>query len=236
MTLKLEKAKILILGTTHMFDHEGLDSQKRQTEIEELVSKIARFKPTKIAVEMVPGDSEHTNAEYKQYKLGTHKLEMNEIYQLGFRLGSIMEHEQIYPTDWMGKADMHYDEVENWAKENQPELLKEIFDDLSVPELSEDKSIVDYYKELNDASLINGLHKYYVNLARIGDLNNNVGMNWLSWWYKRNLIMFANLARLIDSKEERILFIVGISHSSIVTKFIEESDVFEIIQPLDYLS
>ena len=76
----------------------------------------------------------------------------------------------------------------------------------------------------------------YVNIARIGGLNQYVGMDWLSWWYKRNLIMFANLTRLIDTEEERILFIVGASHTSIVTKFLEESEICEVVPPLSYLS
>lgn len=48
--------------------------------------------------------------------------------------------------------------------------------------------------------------------------------------------MFANLTRLIDSENERILFIVGVEHCSIVTKFIEESELFEVVEPLSYLS
>ncbi len=225
-----------MLGSFHMFEHEDLYSEKRQAEIEELVSTLEKFKPTKIAVEMVPEDNEYCNEKYKQYKMGTYELEMNEIFQVGFRLGLKLEHEQIYPTDWMGNADMDYGEVVSWAKENQPELLNEIYEGLVIPELTEDKSIIDYYKELNDPCFLNMLHKMYVNIARVGDLNNNVGMNWLSWWYKRNLIMFANLTRLINSEDERILFIVGGSHSVIVTNFLEESEVCEIIQPLSYLS
>ena len=219
-----------------MSEHDGLYAEKRQIEIEELVSKLAIFKPTKIAVEMVPEDSEFCNEKYKKYKLGTYKLEMNEIYQVGFRLGLRLGHEQIYPTDWMGKAEMSYDDVEKWAKENQPELLSELYKEFSIPELTESKSIVDYYKELNEPSWLNMLHKMYVNVSRIGDLNNNIGMKWLSWWYKRNLIMFANLTRLIDSEEERILFIVGGSHSTIVNKFLEESEICEVVRPLSYLS
>ena len=234
--MKQEKAKVLVLGTFHMSEHKGLDSEKRQIEIEELVSKLEKFKPTKIAVEMVPEDSEYCNEKYKQYKLGRYQLQMNEIFQVGFRLGLKLEHEQIYPTDWMGNSDMDYGEVASWAKENQPELLNEIYEGLEFPELSEGKSVIDYYKELNAPTLLNKLHKIYVNIARIGELNNYVGMNWLSWWYKRNLIMFGNLTRLIDSKEERILLIVGGSHSTIVTKFIEESEVCEVVQPLSYLS
>lgn len=219
-----------------MSELEGLDSEKRQIEIEELVSKLEKFKPTKIAVEMVLENSESCNEKYKQYKLGTYQLQMNEIFQVGFRLGLKLEHEQIYPTDWMGNSDMSYGDVESWAKENQPELLNKIYEGLESPELLEDKTVIDYYMELNAPTFLNKLHKMYVNIARIGDFNNYVGMNWLSWWYKRNLIMFANLTRLIDSEEERILFIVGCSHSTIVTKFIEESEVFEVVQPLSYLS
>lgn len=111
--MKLEKAKVLVLGTFHMSEHKGLNSERRQTEIEELVSKLVSFKPTKIAVEMVPKDSEYCNEKYKQYKLGTYKLEMNEIFQVGFCLGLKMGHEQIYPTDWMGESDIDYGEVES---------------------------------------------------------------------------------------------------------------------------
>ena len=127
-----------------MSEHEGLYSEKRQNEIEEFVSKLANFKPTKIAVEMVSEDSEFCNERYKQYKLGTYQLEMNEIYQVGFRLGLRLNHEQIYPTDWMGKAEMSYQEVEKWAKENQPELLSELYKEFSIPELTESKSVVDF--------------------------------------------------------------------------------------------
>lgn len=234
--MKQNKAKVLILGSFHMSEHEGLNSEKRQNEIEELVAKIEAFQPTKIAVEMVPEDSESYNEEYKQYKLGKHQLRMNEIYQVGFRLGVKLGHEQIYPTDWMGDAEMGYGEVESWAKENQPELLREMYEGLDYPMLSEDKSVLDYYKELNDPVLVNKVHKLHLNTARIGELNDYVGMNWLSWWYKRNLIMFANLTRLIDSEKERVLFIVGMGHSSIVTKFLEESEICEIVDPLTYLS
>ena len=219
-----------------MSEHDGLYSEKRQTEIEELVSKIENFKPTKIAVEMEAEMDEVLNEKFNQYKLGTYKLEMNEIFQVGFRLGLSLGHERIYPIDWMGKAEMDYGEVESWAKENQPELLNEIYEGIFMPELTESKSIVDYYKELNVPSFLNKLHKMYVNVARIGDFNNNIGMKWLSWWYKRNLIMFANLTRLINLEEERILFVVGCSHSTIVNKFLEESDVCEVVQPLSYLS
>jgi len=219
-----------------MSEYEDLYSKKRQTEIEELVLKIAKFEPTKIAVEMLAEKNEELNEKYKQYKSGSYNLEMNEIFQVGFRLGSKLGHDQIFPVDWRGNPDMDYGQVESWVQENQPELLSEIYGGINIPELTESKSVLDYYKELNEPSWLNKLHKMYVNMARIGDVNNYIGMKWLSWWYERNLIMFSNLTRLIESKDDRILFIVGCSHSKIVTNFLEESDVCEIVQPSSYLS
>src|SRR5699024_8491040 len=131
-----------------------------------------QFKPTKVAVEMVAGKNEDLNRRYKQYKAGTSDLDMNEIDQVGFRVASRFEHEQVYSVDWMGKSDMSYGEMEEWLKENQPALYNEIFDGLNFPELTADKHVLDYYRELNDPTFIHKLHKMYVNIARIGDFNN----------------------------------------------------------------
>ncbi|WOV85617.1 DUF5694 domain-containing protein [Sporosarcina jeotgali] len=232
-----EKAEILILGSFHMSEIEGLDTHQRQMEIEELVSKIGNFKPTKIAVEMEPKESKTCNELYKRYQSGSFSLPINEIYQVGFRLGVELKHNEIYPTDWMGTEDMSFGEVQSWAEEHQSEMLKEILAGVEdIPVWTEDKTVLGYYRELNEPAFLDLLHKVHLNIARIGEVDHYVGINWLSWWYKRNLIMFSNLSRLIESKEERILFIVGIGHSSIVTKFIEESELCEVVKPLHYLS
>ncbi|SDN12323.1 hypothetical protein SAMN05518871_103354 [Psychrobacillus sp. OK028] len=230
------KAQVLVLGTFHMNDYAELHAQKRQDEIEEVITNLVNFKPTKIAVEMVVEKNIDLKNKYKQYISGEYTLEMNEIYQVGFRIASRLGHEQLYAVDWMGEAEMDYVEVEKWLKENQPELFKEIFDGLYLPELTSNKSVLAYYRELNEPFWLNQLHKLYLNMARIGDFDNYIGMKWLSWWYKRNLIIYSNLSRIANSKEERILLIVGSSHSSIITKFLEESEAFEIVKPLDYLT
>lgn len=219
-----------------MSEYEELNSKNRQTEIEELVLKVAKFEPTKIAVEMEAEKKEDLNEKYKKYTLGSYNLEMSEIFQVGFRIGSMLGHDQIFPVDWRGNPDMDYGQVESWLKENQPELLSEIYDGINIPELTESKSVLDYYRELNEPSWLNKLHKMYVNMARIGDVDNYIGMKWLSWWYERNLIMFSSLARITESEDDRILFKVGCSHSKIVTNFLEESNVGEVVQPTCYLS
>ncbi|PEB51091.1 hypothetical protein CON65_00995 [Bacillus pseudomycoides] len=230
------KPKVLVLGSCHMSEHEELLSDRRQAEIEELVSFVQKFSPTKIAVEVITDENDRLNEQFKQYKLGTYKLVLNEIDQIGFRMAANLQHEQIYAVDWMGGSDVtDVWEVHGWAKKNQPQLFEEIFGWVPELELTDDKSVLDFYKELNDPVLLNKLHKLYVNMARIGDFGHYVGMEWLTWWYKRNLIMYSNIARLIDSPEERILFIVGSSHCSIVSKFLEEGENCVVVSPQNYL-
>lgn len=230
------KPKILVLGSEHMSENEEFLSDRRQAEIEELVSLVQKFSPTKIAVEVITDENDRLNEQFKQYKLGTYKLVLNEIDQIGFRMAANLQHEQIYAVDWMGGSDVtDVWEVHGWAKKNQPQLFEEIFGWVPELELTDDKSVLDFYKEMNDPVLLNKLHKLYVNMARIGDFGHYVGMEWLTWWYKRNLIMYSNIARLIDSPEERILFIVGSSHCSIVSKFLEEGENCVVVSPQNYL-
>lgn len=230
------KPKVLVLGSEHMSENEEFLSDRRQAEIEELVSLVQKFSPTKIAVEVITDENDRLNEQFKQYKLGTYKLVLNEIDQIGFRMAANLQHEQIYAVDWMGGSDVtDVWEVHGWAKKNQPQLFEEIFGWVPELELTDDKSVLDFYKELNDPVLLNKLHKLYVNMARIGDFGHYVGMEWLTWWYKRNLIMYSNIARLIDSPEERILFIVGSSHCSIVSKFLEEGENCVVVSPQNYL-
>ncbi|CAG9621758.1 DUF5694 domain-containing protein [Sutcliffiella rhizosphaerae] len=232
----VNKPRILVLGTFHMSSYEELNSQERQEEINELVSKLEKFHPTKIAVEMEVSKNEELNKRYRLYKYGNYHLKMNEIYQIGFRLASKLQHEQLYAVDWMGKADKEYEEIEAWLKNNQQDLYKELFEGVHFPQLVRNKSLLEFYREFNHPFFLNQLNKLYVNMARIGDFNNYIGMDWLTWWYKRNLIIFSNLTRHIESKNENILFIVGCSHSSIVTKFLEESELCEIVDPVKFLS
>ena len=230
------KPKVLVLGSEHMSENEEFLSDRRQAEIEELVSLVQKFSPTKIAVEVITDENDRLNEQFKQYKLGTYKLVLNEIDQIGFRMAANLQHEQIYAVDWMGGSDVtDVWEVQGWAKKNQPQLFEEIFGWVPELELTDDKSVLDFYKEMNDPVLLNKLHKLYVNMARIGDFGHYVGMEWLTWWYKRNLIMYSNIARLIDSPEERILFIVGSSHCSIVSKFLEEGENCVVVSPQNYL-
>lgn len=147
-----------------------------------------------------------------------------------------LKHKQLYAIDWMGGNEVtDVWDVHKWVKENQPDLFEEIFSLVPEIKLADTKSVLEFYQEMNNQEVFNQLHKLYVNMARIGDFGQYVGMEWLTWWYKRNLIMYSNIVRLIETTEERILFIVGVSHCSIVARFLEEGENCEVVLAEKYL-
>lgn len=74
----------------------------------------------------------------------------------------------------------------------------------------------------------------YMHIARIGRGSDYVGIDWMRWWYQRNLILFANLAD-ISSSNDRVLLIIGAAHVHLVAQFLKESGLFEIVSVGEFL-
>lgn len=239
----MSKPKIMILGTFHMSSSsdlintkvDNLTSDKRQGEIIELVNKIKKFDPTKVAVEYEYKYEEELNADYTKYINGEMQLKMWETHQIAFRLAKSLEHKKIYPIDWMerGAAIYPISEVYEYTKKNQPQLL-DLFSDSNF-KFGENDIVSDIYRSYNDRDYIRKTHESYVNMARIGLDNEYVGMGWLIWWYQRNLIIFAHLAQLIENSNDRIFLLIGSGHIGILSNFLNESGLFEVVDAIDYL-
>jgi len=248
MNTKNQKPKLLILGTFHMgqttdlfqTEVDDLLSVKRQQEIREVVECLKKFHPTKLAVEVEKKQQGSLNEEYRQYSDGNLGLMVNEVYQLGFRIASELDHKEIYCIDWMeeGAGKRDFGDVYEWAKEHQEELFESIFGWLhkkTAQSNSSYKTILEMYREYNEKEVIKHHHILNINISRIKEAEDYVGMDWLVWWYQRNLIMFSNLTDLATSTDERILLIVGAGHVEILSNFIKESGLFELEEVETYL-
>lgn len=238
MKNSLLKPKVLLVGVFHMggssdihsTELDNLLSPTRQQEIREVVESIKRFNPTKVALEIVTEDDEAINNTYKAYIDGQYELRAREHEQLGFRIASELGHEKVYPIDWMetGVATRGCGEIYDWAKINQPELFSEIWSEQDFI-IDTNKSILDMYRVCNDLDEIKKSHHHYINMARIGHVREYVGIDWLIWWYQRNLILSSNISRLATSENERILVIIGCAHKYLLDQFLRESGVVELV-------
>lgn len=237
MKNSISKPKVLLVGTFHMrqtsdMHHTEIDnllSKTRQQEIREVVDRLKHFNPTKVAVEVVTENDEAINNKYKAYIDGNFQLEAREEQQLGFRIASELGHERIYPIDWMdvGVSTRPFGEVYEWAKTNQPKLFNEIFQ-TEIFNNDAKNSILEMYRVCNDPDEIKKSHEMYINMARIGYVREYVGIDWLIWWYQRNLTLFSNICRLAVSDNDRILVIIGSSHIYLLNQFLKESNIVEL--------
>lgn len=112
-TIETNKIPILLLSTYH-FVNQGMDTynydidnyftEKRQSEIQDLISALSKFKPTKVLIEQNPNLQSKHDSLYSMYKndnLDFEKLEggQNEMYQIGYKLSKKNNLEKVHCID-----------------------------------------------------------------------------------------------------------------------------------------
>ena len=246
------KPTLAILGTYHMGTPGNnvvnpkvadITTPERQKQIAELVEKLKKFKPTKIVLECDhPEADAKTQANYDKYLAGQYQLSKNETNQIGFRLAKDSSHKKVYCVDW---SDFWNDPAINYEKYASKDAemnayLKGIYQDLKEEKGAEYEkilplSIIDQLIFVNQPDQMEKDHQRYFDFLRIGRGSEYAGANYVSWWYRRNLTIFTNIARLTDSMNDRILVIYGVGHGKLLTQMAKESGFYNVESPLKYL-
>lgn len=279
--LSKAKAKIMLLGTFH-FQNRGLDlykpqfdvailSTQRQQEVMDVVSRLALFQPSKIAVERRPERQEEMDQEYGAYLRGDFQLPGDEVYQLGFQLAQRLKHPQVYCVDAWGRyyeppLDLEHYAANRTTKELQEFLTKELdfdpFDALTtyaaqhgqadllaqwlawVQQIGRQGDEAKTQRTLRETLLLANVEEniwqshgsYLTGPFKIGRGHEYPGVDYVTAWYSRNLRIFANLQRIVDRGDDRILLIIGSGHVPILRHCILGSPEYEIEEVHDYLA
>jgi hypothetical protein len=216
--------EILVLGTYHM-SNPGRDihnmqaddvlAPKRQQEIAQLVEVLKKFQPTKIAIEADVG-SERVTQQFADYVAGKYSLSANETNQIGYRLAKEMGHKTIYPVDEEG--DFPWGRVANYAKANG---MADKFAGLDATmgqqvkeqdEFLHAHTILEMYEYLNSDSMSAKGVAFYYSIVPYGDPSDYAGPDLLAAWYQRNIRIYHNIVKLIESPNDRILVLYGAGH------------------------
>lgn len=96
-------------------------------------------------------------------------------------------------------------------------------------------SVLDQYILINQPARIERDHTRYFDFIRLNLGQEYVGANYLSWWYGRNMKILANLIRITDSPNDRVLVIYGAGHAKLLNQFARESGFYNVESPLKYL-
>jgi hypothetical protein len=216
--------EILVLGTYHM-SNPGHDihnmqaddvlSAKRQQEITQLIEVLKRFHATKIAIEADTG-SQRVAREYADYLAGKYTLSRNEIDQIGYRLAKELGHHVVYPVDVDG--EFPWQRLVNYAKANG---RSEKFEAINAGwgalvkqqgDFLRSHTVLDTLEYMNSDSRVAKDVALYHATVPYGDPYDYAGPDLLAAWYQRNIRIYSNVVKLIESPNDRILVIYGAGH------------------------
>jgi hypothetical protein len=216
------RPEILVLGTYHMSNpgHDLHNMQaddvlapKRQQEMAQLIEVLKKFHPTKVAIE---SEGNHRVEQYSQYVAGKYTLSSNEIEQIGFRLAKELGHPTIYPVDEDG--DFPWEPLVNYAKANGLGEKLDALEARTEAQVKEEDNFLRSHTVLetlqymnSDAMAARGIASYFA-FVPYGDRLDYAGPDLLAAWYQRNIRIYHNIVKLIESPSDRILVIYGAGH------------------------
>jgi hypothetical protein len=253
------RAKILLLGTFH-FHNPGHDahkptftldvfSERRQREIADVAERLAGFGATKVAVEPEWRYQADVDRYYGAYLRGQLEQEpdcwltpANEIVQLGFRLAQRLGHQRVY---CVGARERHYEPLpdpEAYARQHgQEHLLNQwrprffrLWDhhDAQMAAFTLEQMLLGMNTEV---SILRGHGSYLVDAFKIGGPGEYPGVDRVTGWYNRNLRIFANLQRITEREDERVLLVIGAGHLPILRQCVRASPEYKLVEAHKYL-
>ncbi len=254
--------EILVIGTFH-FNNPGLDVSKFNTfdimaeppqkQLDEIADAITKFKPSKVFTEWELKDQlvldtlygkyldgsylDYVTKKFPKRKFYTH----NEIVQLAFRTGKKSKLTKIHGIDYT-ETSFDYDSLMKSVDTlKQPNYKKE--DDL-------DRKIGE--KNYNDLFATNDLLKclfemntqkermddisWYISKANSSDtIGTYVGAYLSSEWYRRNLYMLANIQKITESTDQKVMVLAGSSHIAMIAELLKYDANFKVIELKDIM-
>lgn len=251
-----DKINVLLIATNH-FDNPGNDvgksvdrnilTEKNQKELEIITSKIAKeFKPTKVFAEYPYSKRNDLEVMFKQYANGipyfnadsltTKKAKFfkeNEIFQFSFRLAKKANNKSVYAIDTM--LNLKFDVLFKYLA-TKKELNDKFQADLKnitayINGCLEKDSQTETFLCLNDEKQ-NLLNKsFYISFVnRLGIENDYFGTNFVTDWYKRNLLMYANFQSQLEATDKNVVIMAGAGHTAMMIDFIKNDPRFNLVE------
>ena len=248
-TAQQKKTKVLLLGSFH-FDNPGLDVAKfenanilspgRQAEVLEVVEKIKQFRPDKIFIEMPAEQQQWLDSNFNKYKAGELKLGASETHQIAYRVAKELNHAGLYAVDYT-EANFPFDSLMKSATAaKQFEFLGMIKQTIEAVEKEFNESLkTKTVKEIllhhNSPAYMQMAVGMYYEFLIAGEKGNHVGSYLTSEWWRRNMVIYENVLKRLDGKEERILILFGSGHTALLNEMMKYNQKLELVPLADVL-
>jgi len=236
-------ARVLLLGTFH-FENPGLDvakfedanvlSPRRQAELNELIERLKAFRPTKIFVEFPPESQARVDSAVLNYKRGALKPRASEMHQLGYRLAKELNLPTVYGVDYR-QSDFPFDSlVKMMTGAQQFALLgamKRSIDSIQNAFNAALKThtlrelLLDANSARTRAFQVNGYYQF----LEAGPADHHVGAFLTSEWWRRNMIIAANILKRLTPQDDRILVIFGSGHTALLHELFQNHPRVQVV-------
>ena len=248
--------EVMLIGTVHL-DNPGRDvnnpdvpdvlTPEKQRELQALRDSLARFRPTKMAIEIRRRHQSRVDSLYTAFRAGRLDTSFavgdftsvrSEQYQLGFRLADRLGHRRVWAVDHM--IPMEIGRVSSFAETHDPALLRYLkgFSEgaltTTIDSLLQHETLGALYRFLNRPSTVEQFRAPNARMATAVTDSTFVGADVVADYHRRNLRIFANIARVAEPGD-RIIAIFGAGHSPYLRPLIQASPRMQFVDPLDYL-
>lgn len=240
--------QVMVLGTHH-FASPGLDlynarfddvlSARRQAELADLVERLARYRPTLVAVEVraddLPG---RALPAYAAVRAGSRALGRNETEQVGFRLAQAAGLAQVLGIDAPG--DFPFEAVQAFAAEHgRSAELQASLDAVgrrtrAFEAMARSATLAALLKHLNQPASLREDHAWYVQVLAFGQGDRQPGAELLGRWMMRNMGICARLAQSVKPGE-RAFVLIGAGHATLLRQCVQGMPGWQLVEPAAYL-
>lgn len=161
---------------------------------------------------------------------------------MGFRLAALAGLPRVHAINWNedeGYGGWSLADVHEWARLHDPDGYRHLTSEGQgfVEEFATRQArstVAQLHAWFNDPATLVRLHAPYIKMAAMGDLPHPAGTEWVAGWYHRNLRIYFNLARRLQSGD-RALVIFGAGHIPLLTQFAMSGGHFDLEDVVPYL-
>lgn len=235
-----DKIRVLNFGSVHLSGstdaHSSItdiNNPAVKTDIQEIVYQLVKFKPTIICVEIPPESTDFINETYQKYITDqTNRINYSEeINVIGLEVARLCGTKKIYGID--NPIGFDYPSLVKMANKNPSDSIyvQNIMDSY---ETLNKKPLLEQFIEINTTKSKMETFDLYNFLATMHNRNNFEGSDIIAEFYKRNLRMYTNFSDIPLTKSDRVLIIMGATHTAYFDIFIGNSHKYTLENTEEY--
>lgn len=229
------------MGTTSDANTTAFDehSAENKRSIHEVAKEIAAFRPTIIVVEELPENNEKLHREYLEYLKNPEKKYDNpdEIELLAFEIGRLSQASKIFGIDYKEAYNYSlYYNLKDKQNDDTYQKYSNLVEDSEKKYPEDQMTFRELFKFNNHPQVLDMLININADmLTYVSTKEHHEGADEAAKMYHRNLVMFSNFNKIKINKNDRILLLMGGTHTAFFRDFLIRSPKYMSESVLEFI-